>query len=654
MSGQYKIQYSAMDEFYSQIDGRMAEWIGQLELWITAYKNIEMMESYKGKSAESVKSYLQEVHMLLLCSIQQAMQLYRTKYLLYRKGYYDIEEDLYASLPQEILINVKERMGKESEVVSNIEEQAGTYISGILDIMFLSNPSAFYVKDTMDGIKQKVSDFDKEIGDYELQHKAEAQGELAELLGELLATITEFYTNGTNPASYNLGDFVGNTHLPALCERVLLSSQYLEQNADEIQIAEAKMEEVFAQQYEDACKAREEEGAIKLLTGGVAAITGILAIVGTGGMATPVVVTAWVAGGSSVLYGASKIGEGAQDIYFANTNQLSNESFNFIRDTLFQGNQKAYEAWGTLNTTVAGFCVPVGQTANKMAGAGKWMMARECAFRVGKEFAKDQFTEQSAKFISGWAQEEYNLGKAEEKILEIGIKYGLGKGVDKIGSKTGILDKPAFTDRMSFEDAKRYNGYWDSLENGTHTLPNMSKADMKAWDFANQKVSEHIAVKKVDHNEVIKIRSEYAKKQESFLHPKTDADSSKTATFTNQEAEDLAFGAIKGRGKSDAVVLGKFEDGKSTSYDKIAQEYDAQYYNLDEWDELAKTHSRDEMWKVNEKFLDIEIASGRDIYLSHDPAKFSGDGSFFAKEIEYLRQHGYKFVKEGDLWHAVQ
>lgn len=35
-------------------------------------------------------------------------------------------------------------------------------------------------------------------------------------------------------------------------------------------------------------------------------------------------------------------------------------------------------------------------------------------------------------------------------------------------------------------------------------------------------------------------------------------------------------------------MLGKFEDGKSTSYDKIAQEYDAQYYNLDEWDELAK------------------------------------------------------------------
>ena len=52
--------------------------------------------------------------------------------------------------------------------------------------------------------------------------------------------------------------------------------------------------------------------------------------------------------------------------------------------------------------------------------------------------------------------------------------------------------------------------------------------------------------------------------------------------------------------------------------------------------------------------LAFDAIKGREIYLSHDPAKFSGDGSFFAKEIEYLRQHGYKFVKEGDLWHAVQ
>ena len=57
--------------------------------------------------------------------------------------------------------------------------------------------------------------------------------------------------------------------------------------------------------------------------------------------------------------------------------------------------------------------------------------------------------------------------------------------------------------------------------------------------------------------------------------------------------------------------------------------------------------------EINEKFLDIEIASGRDIYLSMI-RRIQRRRKFFAKEIEYLRQHGYKFVKEGDLWHAVQ
>lgn len=654
MSGQYKIMYSSMDQFYDQTNGRMAEWVSQLEPWVKACENLGNMECYQGKSAESVKTYLKEVHMTLLTSIQQAIQLYRTKYLFYREGYYDIEGDLYAVIPQKTLLSVKDRMKTEIEDVSDSSLIVQTSLLNVSDLIALQAPNSYYLKDSMEEVKQNVTDFNQNIIDYEAQHKSEANGELADLLQSLFATLTEYYTNGTNVTSYQSGDCFGNSHMPKLCQHVLTTNEYLKENAEEIELAEVKMQEVFAQQYEDACKAREEKGALNTLIGGVAFITGVLAIVGSGGMATPIVIGAWVTGGSTALYGASKAIEGIQDIHYGRTKNLTSQSLNFIRDTVFQGNQDAYDKWGELNMFVAGFCVPVGQTANKMAGAGKWVMAKQCALRVGKEYAKDKVSEYGAKTISGWAQEEYNLGKVETELLNKGIKIGLGKATEAAGQKLGVFDKPAFTDKMSFEDAKRYNGYWDDVKNGTHTLPDMSKADMKAWDLADQKVSEHIAVKKVDHNEVIKIRSEYAKKQENFLHPKTDADSAKTATFTNQEAEDLAFGAIKGRGKSDAVVLGKFEEGKSTSYDKIAQEYDAQYYNLDEWDELAKTHSRDEMWKVNEKFLDIEIASGRDIYLSHDPAKFSGYGSFFAKEIEYLRRHGYKFVKEGDLWHAVQ
>lgn len=102
------------------------------------------------------------------------------------------------------------------------------------------------------------------------------------------------------------------------------------------------------------------------------------------------------------------------------------------------------------------------------------------------------------------------------------------------------------------------------------------------------------------------------------------------------------------------MVLGKFKEGSSTSYDAIAKEMDAQYFNLDNWDELSSMYSSDEIWKINEKFLDIQTSSGREIYLSHNPAEFLGDGSYYSKEIQYLIDNGYKFVKEGDIWHAIR
>ena len=54
-----------------------------------------------------------------------------------------------------------------------------------------------------------------------------------------------------------------------------------------------------------------------------------------------------------------------------------------------------------------------------------------------------------------------------------------------------------------------------------------------------------------------------------------------------------------------------------------------------------------------ETFLDIETSSGREIYLSHDPERNWGS-SFYTREINYLKENGYVFIKEGEIWHAVR
>lgn len=70
-----------------------------------------------------------------------------------------------------------------------------------------------------------------------------------------------------------------------------------------------------------------------------------------------------------------------------------------------------------------------------------------------------------------------------------------------------------------------------------------------------------------------------------------------------------------------------------------------QYFQLDNWDEL---------WKINEKFLDIQTSSGREIYLLHNPKKYLDKGHFYSRELQYLLDNGYKFVEEGGIWHAVR
>ena len=131
-------------------------------------------------------------------------------------------------------------------------------------------------------------------------------------------------------------------------------------------------------------------------------------------------------------------------------------------------------------------------------------------------------------------------------------------------------------------------------------------------------------------------------------------ESGKYSILSYEDAENIAFDAIHGPNNADAVVLGKYGDGGPTAYTSVAKDMDAQYFQLDNWDELAVRYSEDELWKINEKFLDIQTSSGREIYLSHNPEEYLGKEQFYSRELQYLLDNGYKFVDEGGIWHAVR
>ena len=187
----------------------------------------------------------------------------------------------------------------------------------------------------------------------------------------------------------------------------------------------------------------------------------------------------------------------------------------------------------------------------------------------------------------------------------------------------------SFADMMSPEDVKRY---LDFLENGSRE--GLTSAELADALLVSQKVG---------YEDVWDLRN-----------PCDVLESGKYSILSYEDAENIAFDAIHGPNNADAVVLGKYGDGGPTAYTSVAKDMDAQYFQLDNWDELAARYSDDEIWKINEKFLDIQTSSGREIYLSHNPEEYLGKEQFYSRELQYLLDNGYKFVDEGGIWHAVR
>jgi len=95
---------------------------------------------------------------------------------------------------------------------------------------------------------------------------------------------------------------------------------------------------------------------------------GILAIIGTLGTATPLVVAGGIVGFGTTAYGLSNAAEGIHNIQFGNAGDAHTKSYNLIRDTLFMGNDKLYHDVGNVFVTASAIMIPIGQTQSVVKG----------------------------------------------------------------------------------------------------------------------------------------------------------------------------------------------------------------------------------------------------------------------------------------------
>ncbi len=471
MSDNYKIKYSSKDQFYVMVVQRLGEWFTQLEDIEKRISVISNMESFQGTTAESVKSYLNEVHNILLVSVRQTILDFQYKVSFFSNGYYDIEPNIYANISSETLRALKSKADTEKEYLFGQYSAIQTSINEISDLTQLNNPSQENILGALSDTAGQADTLDKNISEYESAKKEEANGQLADLITSLYSAINTYYLMQGQIIGYNSGDYSAKTEILDLYNKVSSSMEYTETNQEAVIEANENIQEVFAQQqkdYEEACETRKDEGTANMIVGALAVVGGVTAIVLTAGAATPVVVVAAVSGTCATAYGVSNIAEGAQDYYYGSIGDLSTEAWNPIRDTVFCGNQALYDTWGALSLTVAGLCVPVNSAVNSVAGASGKVIAKEVTKTVVKESVTGFVIGETSEHVTNYVADELNLNKTQTVILNEVVEAGLEKGVD-IAEKAYVKHRDGaadgdFTNRMSYDDAKRYNKFMNDPE----------------------------------------------------------------------------------------------------------------------------------------------------------------------------------------------
>ncbi|MDC9575758.1 hypothetical protein PSI07_22260, partial [Pseudoalteromonas sp. GABNS16A] len=136
-----------------------------------------------------------------------------------------------------------------------------------------------------------------------------------------------------------------------------------------------------------------------------------------------------------------------------------------------------------------------------------------------------------------------------------------------------------------------------------------------------------------------------------FVVPNKVDDVARTVTRNQSWFDDVAINATR-KPDSNRLVLGHFAR-EGTSYQKVAAHYEASYFKVDDWNSVTKGLSNDEIWRINETFLDQQVMQGKKILFSHNPSK-ARPNSFFEREVNYLQDLGYQFKQKNQwTWEAI-
>ena len=378
----YKIKFDDITSVQVESQKTMNAWEEAIASLNKAMSDFINNQNLQGQAISSMRNYLVEVHGTLLQTLVNLMNDYSTNLLLYKDGYYQIDSSNHAKLPGQVFTRLHSDLKSSRDNLKSEIEFLNTTKDKISDLVSYSGSSHTSTVMNYNFLMNQVKNLDNSIIQYESNHASQDLVAFKELLSATKALIAEHAGKTRTVGTYQSGDFAKLQSVQRFAMAYQQATKQMESRVERVQAAQERDKARFEAL---AAEDRAKNGWKDLAIGVVTVAFSILAIVGSMGFATPLVVGAGLTAGlGSFAYGASNAGEGIHNIQLGNAGDAHTKSYNLIRDTLFMGNDKLYHDVGNVFVTASAIMIPIGQTQSAVKGLTQFAIGEAGAYTAGQ------------------------------------------------------------------------------------------------------------------------------------------------------------------------------------------------------------------------------------------------------------------------------
>ena len=378
----YKIKFDDITSVQVESQKTMNAWEEAIASLNKAMSDFINNQNLQGQAVSSMRNYLVEVHGTLLQTLVNLMNDYSTNLLLYKDGYYQIDSSNHAKLPGQVFTTLHSDLKSSRDNLKSEIELLNTTKDKISDLVSYSGSSHTSTVMNYNFLMNQVKNLDNSIIQYESNHASQDLVAFKELLSATKALIAEHAGKTRTVGTYQSGDFAKLQSVQRFAIAYQQATKQMESRVERVQAAQERDKARFEAL---AAEDRAKNGWKDLAIGVVTVAFSILAIVGSMGFATPLVVGAGLTAGlGSFAYGASNAGEGIHNIQLGNAGDIHTKSYNRIRDTLFMGNDKLYHDVGNVFVTASAIMIPIGQTQSVVKGLTQFAIGEAGAYTAGQ------------------------------------------------------------------------------------------------------------------------------------------------------------------------------------------------------------------------------------------------------------------------------